>query len=141
MAAKVFISHSSSGADSRWVKELAKSLERRGLSSRLADYDIRPDATIVERLEQSLRESDVVVVIVSPNYAHDPTLFFEIGAAIGMGKRVIPIVPPESEFSQLPLPLRDLAALRRGTPDEAANAIAATTLPPENTPRKPTGRK
>ena len=55
-------------------------------------------------------------------------LFFELGAAIGMGKRVVPIVPKGVDPSVLPLDIRLRRYLIRDTPEETAEELSNTLL-------------
>jgi hypothetical protein len=55
-----------------------------------------------------------------------PNLFFELGAAIGMGKRVVPIVPKDLDPSVLPLDLRLRRYLIRDTPEQTAEELSNT---------------
>lgn len=57
-----------------------------------------------------------------------PNLFFELGAAIGMGKRVVPIVPKAIDLGTLPLDLRLRRYLVRDTPEQTAEELSATLL-------------
>jgi len=49
---------------------------------------------------------------------------FELGAAVGLGKRVVPIVPREFQSSEPPYPLRSRQGIVRGTPQETAKKLA-----------------
>jgi nucleoside 2-deoxyribosyltransferase len=80
-------------------------------------------------LEAGLRESDVLVALIDPQSSLKPNLFFELGAAIGMGKRVVPIVPRELDTSKLPLELRTRRYLLRASPEDTAEQLAHSLLP------------
>src|SRR5438445_291680 len=75
-------------------------------------------------LEAGLRESDVLVALIDPSSSLKPNLFFELGAAIGMGKRVVPIVPREFDASKLPFELRTRRYLIRDSPEDTAEELA-----------------
>jgi hypothetical protein len=49
---------------------------------------------------------------------------FELGAAIGMGKRIVSIVPREFDPSKLPLELRTRRYLIRDSPEDTAEELA-----------------
>jgi len=53
-------------------------------------------------IEAGLRESEVLVALLDAESPSKPNLFFELGAAIGMGKRVVPIIPKGLDPSILP---------------------------------------
>jgi hypothetical protein len=50
-----------------------------------------------------LRGSDVLVTLLDSDSSSRANLFFELGAAIGMGKRVVSIVPKGIDPASLPL--------------------------------------
>ena len=56
--------------------------------------------------------------------AHAPKLFFELGVAMGMGKRVVPIVPRETDTSKLPFDLRSRHYLLKDSPEDTAEELA-----------------
>jgi hypothetical protein len=69
-----------------------------------------------------LRESDLFVLI-DPHNVKTPSLLFELGAAIGMGKRVVAIVPKDFDPTKLPLPLRARRFLVKERPSATANEL------------------
>jgi hypothetical protein len=55
-------------------------------------------------------------------------IFFELGAAIGMGKRVVPIVPKNLDPSNLPLDVRLRRYLIRDSPEHTAEELSNALL-------------
>ncbi len=108
----VFISHAPS--DDEWVRRFSKEMENRGLSVWLDLAALRAGDDLREGIEKGLRESDAVIAVVTQDNIRSPSLLFEIGAAVGMGKRVIAIVPPNFDLSLVPQPLRTRKFLVRG---------------------------
>ena len=53
-------------------------------------------------------------------------LFFELGAAIGMGKRVVSIVPKGMDPGAPPLDVRLRRYLIRDTPEQTAEELSST---------------
>jgi TIR domain len=123
---EVFISYSHADTDPAWVREFARALEAEKLSVWLDSEQLKPGDRWAEGLERALRESVAIIAIVGPSSAGSSALFWELGAALGMGKRVIPVVPTEFEASRLPYPLRARHALRQGSPEQTAKLVAAT---------------
>ena len=121
----VFISHAPS--DDEWVRRFSKEMENRGLSVWLDLTALRAGDDLREGIEKGLRESDAVIAVVTQDNIRSPSLLFEIGAAVGMGKRVIAIVPPNFDLSLVPQPLRTRKFLVRGSPEETADALANAT--------------
>ena len=78
-----------------------------------------PDA-----LEAGLRGSDAIVAILSASNARRPNTLFELGVALGTGKRLIPIVPGDLDSSFIPFELWSRRYLTKGAPAEAAREVA-----------------
>jgi TIR domain-containing protein len=118
---QVFISYSN--ADSEWAKSFAEALGQHGLRVWLDEFQIKAGESLGEALEVGLRQSDVLVALIDPQTSFRPNLYFELGAAIGMGKRVVPIVPRGLDNSQLPLELRIRRYLVRESPENTAEQL------------------
>src|SRR5207249_570773 len=121
---KVFISHPAGDAD--WARSFARALQQRGVSVWFDEFDVRPGESLRDALELGLRTSDVLVALLDAESASKPNLFFELGAAIGMGKRVVPIVPKGMDPSALPLNVRLRRYLVRDTPEHTAKELSHT---------------
>jgi TIR domain len=123
---KVFISHTAH--DTEWARSFAKALKERGVSVWFDEFDVQPGEPLRDALESGLRNSDVFVALLDAEAPAKPNLFFELGAAIGMGKRVVPIVPKGIDLGALPLDLRLRRYLVRGTPEQTAEELSANLL-------------
>jgi len=123
---KVFISHTA--RDAEWARSFAKALKERGESVWFDEFDVQPGESSREALESGLRNSDVFVAVLDAEAPAKPDLFFELGAAIGMGKRLVPIVPKGVDLGALPLDLRLPRYLVRDTPEHTAEELSATLL-------------
>jgi hypothetical protein len=120
----VFISHSA--RDAGWARSFAQALKDRGVNVWFDEFEIRPGESLRDALEAGLRNSDVLVPLVDAESAWKPNLFFELGAAIGMGKRVVPIVPKGMDPNVLPLNVRTRRFLIRDTPEQTAEELSNT---------------
>jgi hypothetical protein len=120
----VFISHSPEDAD--WARSFAQALKERGVSVWFDEFDVRPGESVRDALEAGLRESDVLVALVDAEAPGKPNFFFELGAALGMGKKVVPIVPKNLDPSALPLDVRLRRYLIRDTPELTAEELSNT---------------
>jgi len=118
----VFISHSARDAD--WVRSFAEALKQRGVTVWLDGLDDRPGESAVDALEAGLRSSDVLVALLDAESPSRPNLFFELGAAIGMRKSVLAIVPKDVDPSALPLNVRLRRYLIRDTPEQTAKELS-----------------
>jgi|SRR5882724_6293172 len=122
---RIFISHSR--ADRDWVRAFAESLKAQGVQVWLDDLQIQPGERLEDAIEEGLRNSDVVAFVITSDNVRGPNLLFELGAAIGMGKRAVPIVSKDVETSDLPYPLRVRQFLLRESPEETAKKLVKET--------------
>jgi hypothetical protein len=120
----VFISHSV--GDAEWARSFARALKERGVSVWFDEFDVRPGESVRDALEAGLRGSDVLVALLDADGPCKPNLFFELGAALGMGKKVVPIVPRNLDPSSLPLNVRLRRYLIRDTPEHTAEELSNT---------------
>lgn len=121
---RIFVSYSHKEAD--WAKEFAQALSQRGLQVWIDQLAVKAGESIGEAVEKGLRESDIFVTLIDPSTLSSPSLFFELGAAIGMDKRVVAIVPEDLDPSQLPLPLRARRFLIKRAPEATASELLGT---------------
>jgi hypothetical protein len=122
---RIFISHAQ--ADREWVRAFAASLEAQGVQVWLDQLRVPVGERVEEAIEQGLRHSDVVAFVITPDNVRGPNLFFELGAAVGMGKRAVPIVSKDVAPSELPYPLRVRRFLARESPEETAKKLLEET--------------
>lgn len=121
---QVFISHSA--RDKEWARSFAQALKDRGLTVWFDEFDIPPGESIRNALETGLRSSDVLVALLDRESSARPNLFFELGAAIALGKKVVAIVPRDLDPSILPLDVRLRRYLIRETPEQTAEELTNT---------------
>lgn len=133
MSVSVFVSHSHEDDD--WAKAFARALELQNVEVWL-DERVAPGNKWADLLRRKLASSDAIVALVSASEKSSAWQLWEIGAAVGLGKRIITIVPEGVEGSGLPLPLRKVRSLKRGTPAATA-AIVATAIAKEEEPQHP----
>lgn len=129
---KVFISYSHN--DSEWVREFANTLKDLNVAVWLDEWEIAAGESLVEALETGLRGSDVIVAVISPNNVASPNVLFELGFAVGMGKRLVPILSRDVVTSTIPFDLRSRRFLIQGRPDETAREVAAALKREEENP-------
>ena len=119
----VFISHASSDQD--WAKAFAESLRQHGQQVWLDREALSAGDSIQHQIETRLRESNIIVLLWNPNSLHRSNLFFEIGAAMGMGKAVVPVLSQDMDLSTLPPALRARQYLIKGSPEATAEQFLA----------------
>ncbi|HVE70114.1 MAG TPA: toll/interleukin-1 receptor domain-containing protein [Thermoanaerobaculia bacterium] len=119
---QVFISYSHN--DAVWAKSFAEALSKRGVDVWFDQFRVQPGESLRDALEDGLRSSDIVVTLIDSTSPSQPNLFFELGAAIGMGKRVVAIVPRGLSAAQLPPEIRLRRYLTRDSPEETAEELS-----------------
>lgn len=103
----LFISYASS--DSALAHELRTEIEKRGLTTFMAEKDIPVSAQWKLTIRDALRSSNRVLILLTPNSLSRPWVLLETGAAWVLDKTLIPAfihVDPNS----FPDPLKDVQA-------------------------------
>jgi hypothetical protein len=119
---KVFISYSRD--DVEWVRRFADALRQQNVDVWLDEWQVSVGDSLREAIEGGLRDSDAIVSVLTRANARRPTVLFELGVALGMGKPFISIIPPDLDSSAIPFDLRTRRYLTKGAPDDAAREVA-----------------
>ena len=122
MKHQIFLSYAFQ--DKPWVSAFVDSLKKQGVSVWFDVQEISIGARFQELIEKALRESNVMVVILSVNSVKSPWIFFELGAAVADNKRIIPVVIDDIAHEKIPLPLTKYQYLREKSPVEAGKEVA-----------------
>jgi TIR domain len=118
----VFLSYSFK--DKTWVSEFASALRAGGIKAWFDVADLAPGEHWQEKIQEALRESSTLVIILSPNSVDSPWTFFELGAAVADNKRIIPVLLEGIDLARVPIPFRQFQALRGQSPIEAGKKVA-----------------
>lgn len=118
----VFLSYSSDDRD--WASEIVAALKDSGVSTWFDAHEIVPGDRWQPRLEEALRESRVLILIVSPKSLSRPWTFFEVGAAVADSKRIVPVLADDVDVSNLPPLLQQYQSVKERSPREAARRVA-----------------
>ena len=102
----VFISYS--GKDGRhFAMNLRDLLDKKEIGSFLDFVDnLEHSASWIDNIRKAIENSDILVVLLSNNHLESSTANFELGAAWGQGKPLIPLVLPNTDPENIP-PLFD----------------------------------
>jgi hypothetical protein len=130
---KVFLSYAH--ADRTLAQKVALGLKREGFDVWENLIDIFPGENWADKIAQALRESEAMVVLLTPNSLSSPYVNSEISYALGSKAykgRLIPVVvgSPDS-LPELPWILKRLQMIqipKRGKQDEGIKRIAETLL-------------
>jgi hypothetical protein len=118
----VFISYTHSPDNTAWVSAFARALKEQGVAVWLDTHELQAGDRITEKLERALRGSRTLVAVIDPRHINQPAVNFELGAALGMRKRIIPILPADDP-TPLPYNLRARRFVVRGSPEETATRV------------------
>jgi hypothetical protein len=117
----VFISYSAK--DRPWASEFVDALKSEGVNA-WYDQDIEPGDRWSDKTEEALREAAVMVVLWTPDYLNSTSASFEIGAAVGDNKKIIPVLREPLERDQLSPLLQRWASLEESSPRVAGKRVA-----------------
>lgn len=133
----VFIAYSlSSEKERKWVRTFVETLTNHGVSVSWPESELAPGEHSEEAIAKGLRASDIIALIVTPESLTWPNTFFELGAAIGLGKRVVPILPAEMRSKDIPFPLRSRRCLIKKSPEKTALEFLDVTKPKDTIRQK-----
>ena len=118
----VFLSYSSK--DKPWVSEFVSALRTGGVQAWFDVADIAPGERWQEKIQEALRESGTLVIVLSPNSIESPWTFFELGAAVADKKKIIPVLLEDVDLARIPVALRQFQVLRENSPKEAGKRVA-----------------
>ncbi|HUQ71311.1 MAG TPA: toll/interleukin-1 receptor domain-containing protein [Planctomycetaceae bacterium] len=122
----VFIA--STPEESAWVSRFSDSLRAEGIEVWSELSAAATGAEIRQSVQAGLKRSDVVVIIVSPHSLASSSVFFEIGAALAMGKMIIPVVARGTKLSEVPVSLSERKWVVRSDPAQTAREVASALL-------------
>jgi hypothetical protein len=120
----VFISHSSKD---RWIaRQMVALIERKarlhGVKAFLDERDIRGGDSIPESILAMLRDCQEFVILLSPQSLPRQWVLIELGAALGLRKRVVPIMC-NVELGQIPDIIRLTKAYELNQFDDYLNEL------------------
>jgi hypothetical protein len=114
---KIFISHASD--DVELAKKLIAVIEatvhaptKSILCTSVSGYRLEPGDDVPDVLRAKLKESTVVIGLLTPAGFASSYVLMELGAAWGFGRRAVPLLGPHVTFGKLPGFFKDIHSLR-----------------------------
>lgn len=141
----IFISHSAK--DAGLAKSLVHLIER-GVHFKsdseirctsLPGYSLPMGAHTSSTLRSEISRAKCILGLITPNSTASDYVLFELGAAWGMEKLIVPILAGEVDFFQLPGPVREMNAIKAndsGRLWQLVQEIAAKSGHPTRPPAK-----
>jgi len=115
---------SSSTSDRAWNRRFADALTQRGLRVFTPDESMGSGATIEDSVRAGLSSSSSVIVVIDASTVSSPWSAFEVGAALGSGKTVVPVLASDVRGDQIPEYLRSFQAIpKEDDPERAAERV------------------
>ena len=105
------------------ASSLIEALEERDIVSMRAD-DLEAGESILDRVQQEIRRSDLVCIVLPQGYGQD-NLMFETGLALGSGRPVLVLASPDVD---LPFELGELTYVRAPLSDKQFLGSASTPI-------------
>lgn len=121
---QVFISSTYSDRD--WIRRFVDQLQSAGQNVWYYEREVPVGEPWEDKLENGLRNSEYIVLLVSPRSINSSWFNFELGASLGMGKRVIPIVAKDLKAGELPGPIRSRRYIAMDSPEDVAKEVVDT---------------
>lgn len=120
---RIFLSYSHDEAP--FVRSVAAELTRLGLDARLNHEEADVGEPFADRIQEALRSSSVIVAFLG-RALDSPWLNFEIGAALGASKTVLPVFLTAGARVAAPPPVRGFIGIDASNlkPDEVAEEIS-----------------
>ena len=104
--ARIFVSYSRKNID--FCKRLTDELEKRELDFWVDWEGIPPTVDWLKEIEKGIEEADTFLAIVSPEWISSKVCMDELDIAVKNGKRLIPVVPYEIDWNDVPPELSQL---------------------------------
>lgn len=92
---KLFLSHNS--ADAHVACRFRDALAQLQIDCYMYEFDVQPGFSVAAKVHERIRESDVVLVLLTRQAASSAYVHQEIGIAKGMNKPIIPLVEHGAE--------------------------------------------
>lgn len=90
MPTNVFLSHAA--ADIELVRKVANHARPLAVGTYADEDDPQAGGEVAGKLEARIRESDAVLVLLTRNSQHRPSVHTEVGLARALGKPIIPVI-------------------------------------------------
>jgi len=128
---KVFLSYTHN--DSFLAKKIASALVKKGLDVWNAETEILPGDNWAEKVSNALKESDAMVVLITPESLESRVVRHEIEYALGdksYNNRLIPVLVGSEEnlsVKSIPWILQKLQTIRLSKPEQTDESISQIT--------------
>lgn len=135
---KVFISHSSYD---KWVaRQISFQLNQKGHTTFLDEKDIKTGDSIDSSIQKHLKNSDQLLILLSPASLKSHWVFIELGGAQALGKTVVPILFHVG-VNEIPQPMSSMLCRDINEFEKYINEIGNIRQPKRDFDKSPSLRK
>ncbi len=129
---KVFLSYSYQ--DAGFAVQLQKALGENSVKGFLDKNDLAIGSVLSNRIREEIKKASAVVVLLSEASSKNAHILFEVGAAEGLRKKIIPIILPGMEMQALPEVFHNIQELdaREKSMQEIAQELKTSLSHPIN---------
>jgi TIR domain len=120
----VFLSYAHSSADQPWVREFQDALAAAGVTTFFDAHEIMAGVRWGDQIAKALRQSRVLIMLLTPESIRSPSTFFELGAALADQKLIVPVLAEGVDPSDVPVFVRQFQSVREKSPEAAAKRVA-----------------
>src|SRR6266540_2852960 len=106
IVARIFVSYSRKNKD--FCRQLTAELQKRDIDFWVDWEGIPPTVDWMKEIEKGIEEADTFMVIVSPDWISSKVCLDELNLAVKNGKRLIPVVPCDIVWNEVPPALAHL---------------------------------
>lgn len=126
----VFVSYAHK--DRSWATAFTAALRRKSVGGIFDGVDLGTGASFSDELESALRESRVLIPILSAESDTSPWVLFEIGAAVAGHKQIIPVMADRQTQETVPAFLERYCFVAEPDPELAARRVARAIIATED---------
>lgn len=118
----IFLSYAQ--ADKKWVDEFSALLREANLAIQLGISNLQFEKKWESALRQGIESADLVVSILTDHSLQSAWVLFELGAATGARKAVLPLLVGRNDvFPEIPKGMNGYRFLKVGSPRQAAEQV------------------
>ena len=111
--------------DKQWASKLVEALSEAGIRV-WSDMELNFGDVLSDKIEQALHSSDYTVFVLNRESVRSNWTAAELGAALALGKPMIPVVASDVPWEDIPGPVRIRKYLPLGDPKAVAEEVART---------------
>ena len=110
------------------MRKFTDALTAAGITAWFDAHELLPGDRWQDKIEKALRQSRVLIMVITPESVRRPWTFFELGAALADGKRIVPVLAEGVDPGDIPALVRQFQFVREKSPEAAAKRVAEAVM-------------